>query len=263
MGIYKDEFIAKHGEVAYIKKLNENAAWRKANPKAMAEYAEKRSKKASGKDKTVLFIGDLHIGSESVDVDKIKHLAKKYWRNKPIILMGDLADFGVKKPMLYQNVLKPQEQIDVVTEILKPLDIRAFCIGNHCNRLFKEVGVNIWITVFKMQPSNTIEINGRVIYFNHGSSAASSAFLEYNKYIYSVKGSVIALGHSHLLAKKTILRQGEMTHLVRTGGFLGRDFYVKMAGYAEQLKGWPEYDTVNNIVHLMAWDSETEEVFEI
>jgi predicted phosphodiesterase len=260
---YKDAFIAKHGEVAYIQKLKENAAWRKKNPEAMAEYAEKRSKNAGGKDKTVLFLGDIHIGSESVDVDKIKRLAKKYWRNKPIILMGDLADFGVKKPMLYQNILKPQEQIAAISEIFKPLDIRAFCIGNHCNRLFKEVGVNIWITVFEMQPSNTIEINGRVIYFNHGSSAASSAFLEYNKYIYSVKGSVIALGHSHLLSKKTILRQGEMTHLVRTGGFLGRDFYVKMAGYAEQLKGWAEYDTVNNMVHLRAWNDETEEVFEI
>lgn len=258
---YKESFIAKFGTRAYAKKLAENAVWRKNNPDAMAEYKEKRSKTAVSN--LVVLLGDLHIGSESVDVDKIKHLAKKYWRKKPIILMGDLADFGVKKPMLYQNVLKPQEQIDVVTEILKPLDIRAFCIGNHCNRLFKEVGVNIWITVFEMQPSNTIEINGRTIYFNHGSSAASSAFLEYNKYIYSVKGSVIALGHSHLLAKKTILRQGKMTHLVRTGGFLGRDFYVKMAGYAEQLKGWAEYDTANNIVHLMAWNSETEEVFEI
>lgn len=260
---YKDKFIAMYGERAYIQKLKENAAWRKANPDTMAEYAKERSKKASGKDKTVLFIGDVHIGSESVDVDKIKHLAKKYWRGHPIILMGDLADFGVKKPMLYQNVLKPQEQIDVISEIFKPLDIRAFCIGNHCNRLFKEVGINIWITVFEMQPSNTIEIGGRIIYFNHGSSSASSAFLEYNKYIYSVKGSVIALGHSHLLAKKTILRQGEMTHLVRTGGFLGRDFYVKMAGYAEQPKGWAEYSIDSNVVHLKAWNDETEEVFEI
>jgi predicted phosphodiesterase len=259
----KQEFIARFGEQAYIAKLEKNAEYRDSHPEKMAEIAKERSKKAGARANTVLFIGDTHIGSESVDVDKIKHLSKNYWRGKPIILMGDLADFGVKKPMLYQNVLKPQEQIDVVSEIFKPLDIRAFAIGNHCNRLFKEVGVNIWITVFEMQPSNTIEINGQNIYFNHGSSSASSAFLEYNKYIYSVKGSVIALGHSHLLAKKTILRQGEMTHLVRTGGFLGCDFYVKMAGYAEQLKGWAEYDTINNMVHLRAWNSETEEVFEI
>jgi UDP-2,3-diacylglucosamine pyrophosphatase LpxH len=263
MGIYKDEYIREKGVDAYAEKLKQNAQWRADNPDVMAEYREKRSKKGDGKENTVLFIGDLHLGSESVDVDKIKHLAKKYWSKHPIILMGDLADFGVKKPMLYQNILKPQEQVDLISEILKPLDIRAFCIGNHCNRLFKEVGINIWITVFEMQPSNSIEINGRIIFFNHGSSSASSAFLEYNKYIYSVKGSVIALGHSHLLAKKTILRQGEMTHLVRTGGFLGRDFYVKMAGYAEQLKGWPEFDTVNNVVHLRAWNSETEEVFDI
>lgn len=177
--------------------------------------------------------------------------------------MGDLADFGVKKPMLFQNTLKPQEQVTQVSEIFKPLDIRAFCVGNHDNRLFKEVGINIWITIFEMQPSNTIDINGHTIYFNHGSSSGNSAFLEHNKYIYSVKGNLIALAHSHLLAKKTILRQGEMTHLVRTGGFLGREFYVQMAGYAEQLKGWCEFDTVNNIVHLRAWDSETEEVFEI
>lgn len=260
---YKEIFIQEHGEAAYAEKLVQNAKWRKENPEKMEEYKEKRSKSASSEERTVLLLGDIHLGAETVDVDQIKALAKKYWRGKPIILMGDLADFGVKKPMLYQNVLKPQEQIDLVSEIFKPLDIRAFCIGNHCNRLFKEVGINIWKIIFEMVPSNSIEINGRTIHFNHGSSNGASAFLEHNKYIYSVKGDVISLGHSHLLAKKTIFRQGKLTHLVRSGGFLGQEFYVKIAGYAEQPKGWAQYDTENNVVNLKMWNSETNEVTDI
>lgn len=260
---YKDLFIERNGKAAYEMKLAKNAAWRKANPEKAEEYALKRSKKGSDRKGKILFIGDVHMGSKTTNIDQIKRLAKKYWSSSPVILMGDLVDMGMKKLMIFQNTLAPQDQIDLVAEIFQPLDIRMYCIGNHEDRIFKEVGLNPYISMFKMEPANTLKIGGREIYINHGTSAAESAFLEHSKYARWVSGDVIALGHSHLLAKKTVLRQKKITHFIRTGGFIGDEYYVVKAGYWPQLKGWAEYDLERNIVHLKAFDPDTEEVFNI
>ena len=260
---YKDKFIRRFGMEVYMNKLKQNAEWRREHPEKMVEYSEKRSTHTSSREGTILLLGDIHLGAKTVDIDKIKTLAKEYWSKPPVILMGDLIDMGVKKQMIYQNVLNPQEQLDLVEEIIKPLDIRAFVIGNHEDRIFKEVGFNPYISFFGMEPSTSLTINGRVIFFNHGTSAAQDSFGEHMKYSKWVCGDVISLGHSHTLAKKTVLRQGKMTHFVRSGGFLGQDFYVVRAGFQPQLKGYAEYDTINNIVYLRAWNEETGEVFEI
>lgn len=262
-GTYKEKYVGEHGEAAYAEKLAKNAKWRKANPEAMAEIAAKRRRNGRSAADRVLFLGDIHLGAKTVDVDKIKALAKKYWSHNPVILMGDLIDMGVKKQMIYQNVLNPQEQLNLVEEIIKPLDIRAYVIGNHEDRIFKEVGFNPYISLFGTEPVTSLCINNREIFFNHGTSAADNSFLEHSKYSKWVSGDIIALGHSHTLAKKTVLRQGRLTTLVRTGGFLGAEYYVVKAGYQPQPKGWVEYDCSRNLVHLMAWDSETDEVFEI
>jgi predicted phosphodiesterase len=211
--------------------------------------------------KNILLIGDTHIGAASVDTDRIKQLAKKYWRGKPVFLMGDLIDMGLDKGMNFANKINPQDQIDLVEEIFKPLDVRGYCIGNHSVRIFKKVGLNPYKQIFDQQPKNSLTYGGRLIYVNHGKSAADNPFLEHSKYAKWAAGDVIALGHSHVLARMTVLRDGKMTHYVRTGGFLNGEDYAVQAGFAPLLNGWAEYDTDKNFVYLKAlYNGEVKEI---
>lgn len=260
---FKENFIEQNGKAAYAMKLTKNAAWRKANPKKVEEYARKRSKKGNGKDKRVYFVGDVHLGASSVDEDVIKAISKKYWRGKPLILMGDLCDLGLDRGMNWDNKLGPQIQIDMAEEIFAPLNVVAYADGNHQNRIFQKVGLTPFVRIFGMRTSNHIAINGREIYFNHGKSAAENMFLEFQKIVKWNGSDVLALGHSHDLARITFMRQNKLQHLVRTGSFLGQPKYVIDAAFAPKIPGWAEYDTEENRVYLKAVDLDTQEVFDI
>lgn len=260
---YKKEFIRLHGEVAYADKLKKNAAWRVAHPGNMEAYAEARSKKAGLDDETLLLIGDVHMGASTVDIDMIKALSKRYWTKKPIALLGDLCDLGLDRGMEWDQKYGPQQQIDYVEEIFKPLNVCAFCSANHENRIYTKVGLTPYIRIFGMKPSNTFSLNGRDIYFNHGKSAAENYFLEFQKYTKWCDTDLIALGHSHDLARVTFMRGKKIQHLVRTGSFLGRPKYVADGGFAPKICGWAEYNTIQNKVNLKAWNPETGKVYDI
>lgn len=259
---YKESFIRLHGLAAYAEKLAKNAAWRKVNVKTMKGYAEERSKKAGLNVTTLLLISDVHMGASTVDIDFIKALSKRYWTKKPIVLLGDLCDLGLDRGMEWDQKYGPQRQIDFVEEIFKPLDVRAFCSANHENRIYEKVGLTPYIGIFGMKPSNTFSLNGRDIYFNHGKSAAENYFLEFQKYTKWCDTDLIALGHSHDLARITFMRGKKIQHLVRTGSFLGRPKYVADGGFAPKICGWAEYDTIRNKVNLKALTEEGE-VFDI
>ena len=68
MGIFKDTFIERHGAEAYAEKLAKNAEYQVKNAEVLAE---KRRKKSSKQEDTILLIGDTHIGSSTVDPDFI------------------------------------------------------------------------------------------------------------------------------------------------------------------------------------------------
>ncbi|MBE9595025.1 MAG: hypothetical protein IMF19_16275, partial [Proteobacteria bacterium] len=172
------------------------------------------------------------------DVDAIKSLAKRYWSKNPIALLGDLCDLGLDRGMEFDQKYGPQKQLDLVEEIFKPLDIRAYVTGNHSNRIFMKVGLTPYTSMFGMKPSNTLNINEREIFINHGKSAAENIFLEFQKYVKYVNADVIALGHSHDLASISFMRGKKIQHLVRTGSFLGRPKYVIDAGFAPKIPGW-------------------------
>lgn len=259
---FKDVFIRQHGKAAYTEKLIKNAAWRKANPEAMKGYAKERSKKGGGKDKAVLLISDIHIGASTVNIDMLKELAKKHWRGIPIILLGDICDLGIEKGYQFDQKYGPQEQLDLATELLEPLNVVAYCEGNHCNRIWNKVGLLPYRTMFKLEASHTFQINGKEVRFNHGRSAAENFFLEHQKYVKWCDSSVIALGHSHDLARITFLRGKKLQHLVRTGSFLGRPKYVSDAGFAPKIRGFCKYDAKTDFVRLYGL-TEEDEVFEM
>ena len=259
---YKEEFELNHGAAAYAKKLVQNAAWRKANPKIMGRYAEERSKRNTGKNQRVLLISDVHIGASTVDVDWLKEFAKKHWRGYPIILLGDLCDLGIEKGYQFDQKYGPQKQLDLAAEIFKPLNVVAYCEGNHCDRIWNKVGLLPYKTMFGLEASHSFELNGREISFYHGRSAAENMMLEHQKFVKWCNSDIIALGHSHDLARITFLRGKKIQHLIRTGSFLGRPRYVEGAGYAPKIRGYVAYDTEANFVHLYGL-TEEDELFEM
>lgn len=260
MGIFKDAFIERHGAEAYAEKLAKNAKYQAENAEVLAE---KRRKITNAKSEHVLILGDVHIGSRTTDVDEIKSLSKKYWRGYPIILNGDLIDAGIDRGMQFNNSYDPQDSLNIVKEIFKPLQIIGYNLGNHELRVFKTAGINVYRHIFDMEEATTIIQNGREIYFSHGKSAAENMFLEFQKIVKWCDSDILCLGHSHDLARITFLRGKKLQTLVRTGSFIKRERYAIAANYAPKVRGWCDYNTRTNFVHLKAISNDTGEIFEI
>jgi predicted phosphodiesterase len=207
--------------------------------------------------------GDWHIGAATTDVDLIKRIAKKFWVGLPVILMGDIGDFGYFKGMQFNQKLHPQEQVNEVQEICDLLDIRAYCLGNHEARIYEQTGLNPYEPFLHMKPTNFLRVGSKLIYFNHGKSAAKNIFLEHQHLSEWIRADVIALGHNHALAKQTVVTsENKAVHFVRTGAFIGRANYAKKQGLSPHLRGYTTYDTEIHTVRL--WHvNEYEEVVEV
>jgi predicted phosphodiesterase len=198
----------------------------------------------------VILTGDWHIGAGSTDFEVLKSVAKRYWRNHPVILMGDLVDMGLDRGMNFANKMQPQEQIDKVEEIAELLNVKEYCIGNHDVRIFQKTGLNPYKQIFKQKPSHEFERDGRLIYFNHGKSVAQNPFGEHLNYAKWAHADVIALGHSHVLGYLPVIRGGKLGFYVRTGSFMGAEDYAVENGYQPLINGWAEYDTKANRIQL-------------
>jgi len=123
---------------------------------------ERRLDVKKGKDYAeVIFCGDWHIGYPTCLREKIEEnleycLQKKIY----VLLMGDLMEAGLKDSVgtsVYEQILPPQEQVDLVEEILTPLAkaglILGILEGNHERRLMKATGVSpvrYWARMLKV-----------------------------------------------------------------------------------------------------------------
>ena len=198
-----------------------------------------------------ILTSDWHIGADTTNVDQLKAVVKKYWKDTPVILLGDLIDIGLTKGMEFHQKYHPQEQMNLVEEITKLLNVKAYCLGNHSLRIYERTGLNPYETLFHMKPTNYYHIGSKLIYFNHGKSSAKNIFLEHGHLMEWVRADVLALGHNHALAKQTVVTgDGKQVHLVRTGAFLGRANYAKRASLAPHLKGWVTYDSEIHTIRL-------------
>lgn len=194
-------------------------------------------------------ISDTHIGAATTDIDQIKRIANDFWAKNPCILLGDMIDIGLYKGMAFHQKYQPQEQVNLVEEIFKPLDVKAYCLGNHSMRIYESTGLNVYETIFHMKPTNYFRAGSKLVYFNHGKSAAQNIFLEHHHLLEWVRADVIALGHNHSLASiPHITGDGKIVHLVRTGAFIGHANYAKRAGLGPHLQGWATYETEKHII---------------
>lgn len=109
-------------------------------------------KRDLGKDLTsikLLALSDFHIGDKLCNLKKIKAVLNevKESSNTYIILNGDLINNSTAQSVgdTYEEELTPNEQINYLTELLRPIADRIICIssGNHEARTKKEVGIDL------------------------------------------------------------------------------------------------------------------------
>lgn len=110
---------------------------------------------------TLVCIGDTHLGAEGnilnigpyeletniiVNFNSILDEYKKRFKNPKFILLGDLVDMTLKQSVgdVYEQLLTPQEQIDILVQILARYskDIIGIVQGNHERRAKKEAGLD-------------------------------------------------------------------------------------------------------------------------
>lgn len=209
----------------------------------------------------VILGGDWHLGQGKIPPYSIYNIIKRYWKDKPVLLMGDLIDAGLDRGMQFDSSLQPQDQFRWVKQITDELDVEGYCIGNHCNRIFKATGLNVYES-FLGKPKHRVIIDDVKFYFTHGKSSAENPWNEHFKLLRFVDSDVIAVGHSHVLGKLDIMRDNGRVTLLRTGSFARGLRYAVEANYAPTICGWTEFDTKTRMAHLFMV-REDEEVVEI
>lgn len=193
-----------------------------------------------------------HVGLEgALDSEIIYDLAGSWWKNKPVLLLGDLIDVGIEKGMNFSNKINPENQIKEVKRIVELLDVSAYCLGNHEKRIFRKIGLNPYVS-FLGEPKRRIEINENKFYLYHGKSNAANIFGEHEKLSRFIEADVIALGHNHRLAVLNVLREGKKVVWLRCGSFVKNAEYAIEAGYAPTNTGFVLYNVKTHIARLFS-----------
>ena len=198
----------------------------------------------------VIITGDWHTSLEGAyDTQVIVDLACNEWKGKPVLLLGDLMDAGLDKGMNFENKSNPGDQILEVKRITDMLDVRAYVLGNHEDRIFKKIGMNPYET-FLGKPRNQITIDYVKFFLHHGRTAAHDIFKEHEKLMLYASADVFCLGHNHQLAKKDVMRDRARITLLRTGSFVVHPSYALKMGYPPGMPGYVEYNTEEMMARL-------------
>lgn len=177
----------------------------------------------------IVLLSDLHVGSEACDMDLIKrvidYIAEK--DNRRCLLLGDAIENGTKNSIgsgVYEQLMNPQDQIDLVVELLKPiahkLDISIS--GNHEERSRVQSGLDAMKIIsdqlgieyagYRAVVDYTINKNSYKFAIHHGKGGGGTlATIERRiKEMASVVEDcqVYAIGHFHrgFIAEKEVVR---------------------------------------------------------
>ena len=97
----------------------------------------------------IYVLSDMHIGDVNADLPTLKKIIE-HIRNTPnmyVILLGDILNTALKtsKSDIYSETLNVMEAQKLALELLLPIKdkILAMTPGNHENRVWKEVGVDL------------------------------------------------------------------------------------------------------------------------
>lgn len=220
----------------------------------------------------MMFIGDLHLGHPTCLLDKATRMLEYCLQNHVYVqLMGDLIECGLTGSVgdsVYHQKLNPQEQMDELIELLRPLAnaglITGIHSGNHEARIKKETSIDItkivagilkisylheacW-NLFKVGEQNYS------VYSLHGASGSRFIYTKLKAVTdisHYFDADLIVHGHVHDLATVAIERQGinmrnkTIEHfkqqMVLTGHYLGYDLsYAQAKGMPPSKVGSPK-----------------------
>jgi len=220
----------------------------------------------------VVFLGDIHYGHPGCDVERVQKMID-YCLSKNIYVlgMGDYIEAGLRNSVgdsVYMQNLNPQEQMDFVLDVFKPLAdaglLIGLHIGNHEGRILKETSVNLASLIARMLGVpylgyacwNIIYVGNQsyTIYSLHGSSGSRYVYTKLKALVdisHNFDADILAMGHVHELADEAILvqqvdKQRKMVierkkYLLITGSYLKYDdSYAQEKGYPMGKLGSPK-----------------------
>jgi len=231
----------------------------------------------------ILLLGDTHLGHPTLLKDHLQTNIRDALENDYyVLLMGDLIECGITGSVgdsLYNQDLRPQEQMDEIIELLLPLAAKGVILGshqgNHEHRIYKATGINVAKIIAESLKIPYLHFacwsalrTGKqtyTFYTLHGRGAAKTPHSKMKAVMdiaQSFPGAdVVAMGHVHdmfthftekqfvdLKNKKIVYKQ---QHIAVTGHYLGYEH-----NYAQQ-QGMPMSRTGSPLVGL---DSEKHKV---
>ena len=131
----------------------------------------------------IYVLSDMHIGDANADLPTLKKIIE-HIRNTPnmyVILLGDILNTALKtsKSDIYSETLNVMEAQKLALELLLPIKdkILAMTPGNHENRVWKEVGVDLslWLAE-KLSVQDRYRNNNIALTIQFGSDVNGNPF---------------------------------------------------------------------------------------
>jgi hypothetical protein len=192
--------------------------------------------------------------------------------------MGDLIECGITGSVgdsVYTQTLNPQDQMEAVIKLLKPLADAGLILGlhsgNHCDRIFKTTGVNIgkniagWLGVpFLHSACWHLYRVGKInysLYTLHGASGSRFIYTKIKAATdishYFPGADVIVHAHVHDIASASFERQYidmknkqvayKKQYVLLSGHYLGYDLsYAQQKGMPPSKVGSPKIELFEN-----------------
>lgn len=206
--------------------------------------------------RTLLVVSCAHIGAKEFAEEEFKGYIKTAQAGKwDVAFIGDLVNLGLQYGTrhlnsIFEDKLKPQEQVDKFVELTQPIKNQIICVlrGNHDDRAYNICGLKVAKLIADQLNApyydalKLLDWNGYKIFLAHGTSSSDSEFDKIIKTYDSL--DAIILGHSHewkYKVKRKYRSSGktELVHCVRAGSFLDYSDYAKRALYEPQPIGSP------------------------
>ena len=221
---------------------------------------------------SIVFFGDTHVGHPQFDAQKANEMLAWCLKNHVYVLgMGDLIECGMRDSIgdsVYQQKLNPQEQMEYVVEMLRPLAEANLLLGlhsgNHSLRIAKATGVDVMKVICRELHVpylgyacwSLLRVGKQLytLYSTHGKSGSRFHHTKLKAAIdicHYFEADILAHAHVHDISVDTIIRQRvdmrsrvvreRKVHIVLTGSYLSYDkSYAQAAGYPPTKLGSPK-----------------------
>lgn len=236
-----------------------------------------------GNNIKLVAISDVHLGDSNCDVEKFRGVVN-FIKNTPdcyCVLLGDILNTALKnsKSDIYTETLNVAQAQKLALEILTPIKdkILAMTPGNHENRVWREVGVDVslWLAerlgIQDKYRNNAValsvqfgkDINGNPFRINifgqHGGygggrklGAAMNALEDMDGMVANADIFLRAHTHSPVSGRRDVFLFNEQGNAVRKSKYyFNAPSFLNFGGYAEE-KGYRPQNTDPKYLNIRA-----------